>query len=170
MSIESVLSAPALLIRNFEKNDLEAVTSLMRELNYPTTLNVMRERMEAMNDNPLYGNLIAEVDGVVVGMIMLRQVKSFTMTEPVTQITSVIVTSSYRGQGIGKRLIRGAETWGRQHGSHLLFLTSGNREELAHMHFMSILDLKRLDISLVKSPGSFHEPIPFLGWVFLVMA
>ena len=102
MSIESVLSAPALLIRNFEKNDLEAVTSLMRELNYPTTLNVMRERMEAMNDNPLYGNLIAEVDGVVVGMIMLRQVKSFTMTEPVTQITSVIVTSSYRGQGIGK--------------------------------------------------------------------
>ncbi|GIO97444.1 GNAT family N-acetyltransferase [Paenibacillus sp. FSL W8-0187] len=134
MSIESVLSAPALLIRNFEKNDLEAVTSLMRELNYPTTLNVMRERMEAMNDNPLYGNLIAEVDGVVVGMIMLRQVKSFTMTEPVTQITSVIVTSSCRGQGIGKRLIRGAETWGRQHGSHLLFLTSGNREELAPAH------------------------------------
>ncbi|ANY71756.1 MULTISPECIES: GNAT family N-acetyltransferase [Paenibacillus] len=134
MSIESVLSAPALLIRNFEKNDLEAVTSLMRELNYPTTLNVMRERMENMSCNPLYCNMVAELDGTVVGMIMLRQVKSFVMTEPVTQITSVIVTSSCRRQGIGKRLIQAAETWARQQGSDLLFLTSGNREELAPAH------------------------------------
>ncbi|MEK3735472.1 MULTISPECIES: GNAT family N-acetyltransferase [Paenibacillus] len=134
MSIESVVSAPALLIRNFEQKDLEAVTSLMRELNYPTTLNVMRERMEAMSADPLHCNMVAELDGKVVGMIMLRQVKSFVKTEQVTQITSVIVTSNCRGQGIGKRLIRAAEAWGKQQGSNLLFLVSGNREELAPEH------------------------------------
>lgn len=134
MSMESVLSAPALLVRTFEKKDLEAVTSLMRELNYPTTLNVMCDRMEAMASNPLHCNMIAELEGKVVGMMMLRQVKSFEKNEPVTQITSLIVTSSCRNQGIGKRLVCGGEKWGKQQGSNLLFLTSGNRERLTPAH------------------------------------
>ncbi|MFC7682109.1 GNAT family N-acetyltransferase [Paenibacillus sp. GCM10028914] len=138
--MDSVLSAPALLIRTFEKEDLESVTSLMRELNYPTTPSVMRERMEMMASNPLYCNMIAELDGKVVGLMMLRQVKSFVKTGMVTQITSLIVTSSCRYQGIGKRLVSGAEQWGRQQGSNLLFLTSGNREgeDPAHAFFEHI--------------------------------
>ncbi|MGM1046182.1 MAG: GNAT family N-acetyltransferase [Bacillota bacterium] len=149
--MESVLSAPALLVRTFEKKDLESVTSLLRELNYPTTLNVMRERMETMECNPLHCNMIAELDGKVVGMMMLRQVKSFVRTEPVTQITSLIVTSSCRSQGIGKRLVRGAETWGKQQGSDLLFLTSGNREGLAPAHaFFEHIGFEKAGYQFVK--------------------
>ncbi|WP_246246463.1 GNAT family N-acetyltransferase [Paenibacillus lemnae] len=132
--MESVMSAPALLIRTFENKDLESVTSLMRELNYPTTLNVLREQMESMACNPGCCNMIAELDGKVVGMIMLRQVKSYTKIDSITQITSLIVTSTCRSQGIGKRLVRGGENWGKQQGSNLLFLTSGNREGLAPAH------------------------------------
>ncbi|SMF87124.1 Ribosomal protein S18 acetylase RimI [Paenibacillus uliginis N3/975] len=151
MRMESVLSAPALLVRTFEKKDLESVTSLLRELNYPTTLNVMRERMETMACNPLHCNMIAELDGKVVGMMMLRQVKSFVRTEPVTQITSLIVTSSCRSQGIGKRLVRGAETWGKQQGSDLLFLTSGNREGLAPAHaFFEHIGFEKAGYQFVK--------------------
>ncbi|MFI2855694.1 GNAT family N-acetyltransferase [Paenibacillus sp. JSM ZJ436] len=134
MSMESVMTAPALLIRTYESRDLESVTSLMRELSYPTTQSVIREQMENMSCNSSHCNLIAEQNGKVVGMIMLRQVKSYTMTERITQITSLFVTSNCRGQGIGKRLVHGGENWGRQHGSNLLFLTSGNREGLAPAH------------------------------------
>lgn len=151
MSMESVLSAPALLIRTFEENDLESVTSLMRELNYPTTLNVMRERMETMAANPLYCNLIAELDGKVVGMIMLRQVKSFVKAETATQITSLIVTSSCCSQGIGKRLVRSGENWGKQQGSNLLFLKSGNREGLAPAHaFFEHIGFEKAGYQFIK--------------------
>lgn len=151
MSMDSVLSAPALLIRTFEKKDLESVTSLMRELHYPTTLNVMRDRMEMMSANPLYCNMIAELDGKVVGMMMLRQVKSFAETEWATQITSLIVTSSCRSQGIGKRLVSGGENWGKQQGSNLLFLTSGNREGLAPAHaFFEHIGFEKAGYQFVK--------------------
>ncbi|WP_422660877.1 GNAT family N-acetyltransferase [Paenibacillus sp. EC2-1] len=151
MSMDSVLSAPALLIRTFEKKDLESVTSLMRELHYPTTLNVMRDRMEMMSANPLYCNMIAELDGKVVGMMMLRQVKSFAETEWATQITSLIVTSSCRSQGIGKRLVRGGENWGKQQGSNLLFLTSGNREGLAPAHaFFEHIGFEKAGYQFIK--------------------
>ncbi|WP_234032781.1 GNAT family N-acetyltransferase [Paenibacillus faecalis] len=149
--MESVLSAPALLVRTFEKKDLESVTSLMRELNYPTTLNVMGERMEMMASSPIHCNMIAELEGRVVGMVMLRQIKSLIRHEPVTQITSLIVTSSCRNQGIGKRLVRDAEAWGKQQGSHLLFLKSGNPEELDPAHaFFEHIGFEKAGYKLVK--------------------
>lgn len=129
--MNSSLSAPTLSIRNFQWNDLETITALMRELNYPTTLSVMRERMEEMESSPLHCTLVAEVDGIVVGKISLHHVVSYSRTEPTTQITAVIVAREYQGQGIGKRLIRQAEEWSKGQGSTLLFLTSGNRVERA---------------------------------------
>lgn len=129
--MNSSLSTPTLTIRNFEWSDLETITALMRELNYPTTLSVMRERMEDMEASPLHCTLVAEVDGVVVGKISLHHIVSFSRTEPTTQINAIIVAKEYQGQGIGKRLIRQAEEWSRAQGSSLLFLKSGNRVERA---------------------------------------
>lgn len=150
MSMESVLTA-SLLIRTFEMKDLESVTSLMREMNYPTTQNVMRDRMEMMACNEHYCNLIAELDGEVIGLIMLCQRKSFIRAEMATQITSLIVTSSHRNQGIGKRLVQGGEAWGKQQGSTLLFLKSGNREGLAPAHaFFEHIGFEKAGYQFIK--------------------
>lgn len=133
--MNSSLYAPALTIRQFDWEDLQAVTSLMRQLNYPTTLNVMRERMEAVEASPLYATMIAEVDGEVVGMVNLQQVVSLARrSDPATQVTAIIVAKEHQGQGIGKRLIESAERWAREKGSMTLFLTSGNRVERAPAH------------------------------------
>ncbi|AJS58119.1 histone acetyltransferase [Paenibacillus sp. IHBB 10380] len=134
MIMNSQLSTPVLCIRNFQWDDLEISTQLMRQLNYPTTLSVMRERMEEMESSPLYCTLIAEVDEQVVGMIHLRKVVSYERTENYTQITAVIVSGEYQGQGIGKRLILSAEDWAKGQESTQLFLTSGNRVERAPAH------------------------------------
>ncbi len=129
--MNSSLSAPTLSIRRFQWNDLETITALMRELNYPTTLSVMRERMEDMQSSPSHCTLVAEVDGIVVGNISLHHIVSFSRSEPITQITAIIVAKEYQGQGLGKRLIQQAEDWCKGQGSTLLFLTSGNRVERA---------------------------------------
>ncbi|WP_438351148.1 GNAT family N-acetyltransferase [Paenibacillus sp. FA6] len=129
--MNSSLSTPTLCIRKFQWDDLESLNALMRELSYPTTLSVMRERMQEMESSPVYCTLIAEVDNKVVGEISLRNIVTYSNTEPTTQITSVVVAKDYQGQGIGKRLIHSAEEWGKGQGSNLLFLKSGNRVERA---------------------------------------
>lgn len=42
------VEAPVLMIRECELRDAEAVTGLMREVSYPTTTNVMKERIECL--------------------------------------------------------------------------------------------------------------------------
>ncbi|GAB6990225.1 GNAT family N-acetyltransferase [Paenibacillus pini] len=133
--MNSSLSAPTLQIRKSQCNsDLNAVISLMRQLSYPTTVNVMRERMEASETNPSSCTLVAELDGEVVGMIALNQIFSYAKSEKATQVSALIVSEEHRHQGLGKRLINSAEEWGRAQGSKILFLTSGNRVERAPAH------------------------------------
>jgi GNAT superfamily N-acetyltransferase len=129
--MNSSLSTPTLCIRKFQWDDLERITALIRELNYPTTLSVMKERMERMESSPLYCTLVAEMDNKVVGELSLHHVVNYSNAEPTTQITSIVVDKDYQGQGIGKRLIRSAEEWSKGQGSKLLFLKSGNRVERA---------------------------------------
>lgn len=124
-----------LQIRKCGMNDLERVTALLREFGYPTTLSVMKERMEGMENDPFNCTLVAELDNEVVGMIGLRQVKSYyKYADCITEITALIVAEELRGQGLGKRLVSAAEEWARQQGCCQLFLRSGNRAERAPAH------------------------------------
>ncbi len=150
--MNSNILAPALQIRNSDcECDLEAVISLMRELNYPTTINVMRERIQASENNPKLCTMVAELEGKVVGMIALNQVKSYARSETATQVSALIVSEEHRGQGIGKRLIRSAEAWGQNQGSHILFLTSGNRVERAPAHaFYEHIGFEKIGYQFVR--------------------
>ncbi|MDR0270689.1 GNAT family N-acetyltransferase [Paenibacillus sp.] len=150
--MNSNILAPALQIRNSDCNgDLEAVTQLMRELHYPTTINVMRERIQACESNPKLCTMVAELDGQVIGMIALNQVKSFARSESVTQVSALIVSKEHRGQGIGKRLIRSAEEWSKQQGCQTLFLISGNRIERAPAHaFYEHIGFEKIGYQFVR--------------------
>lgn len=133
--MDSSTLAPVLQIRKCDINDLERVTALLREFGYPTTVNVMKERIESMESNPFYCTLVAELDQEVVGMIGLRQVSSFSKQQDcVTEITALIVSEELRGNGLGKRLVAAAEEWARDKGCCQLYLRSGNRVERAPAH------------------------------------
>ncbi|MBW4085615.1 GNAT family N-acetyltransferase [Paenibacillus sp. S150] len=124
-----------LQIRKCGLNDLERVTALLREFGYPTTLSVMKERMEDMENDPFNCTLVAELDNEVVGMVGLRKVRSYYKhAECITEITALIVAEELRGNGLGKRLVSAAEDWARQQGCCQLFLRSGNRVERAPAH------------------------------------
>lgn len=124
-----------LQIRKCGMNDLERVTALLREFGYPTTLSVMKERMEGMEHDPYHCTLVAELDNEVVGMIGLRQVKSYYKhADCITEINALIVSEELRGHGLGKRLVTAAEEWARGQGCCQLFLRSGNRVERAPAH------------------------------------
>ncbi|WP_440109690.1 GNAT family N-acetyltransferase [Paenibacillus sp. QZ-Y1] len=122
------VEAPVLMIRECELRDAEAVTGLMREVSYPTTANVMKERIECLETNPNACMLVAEVDEQIIGVIGVQCVQSHAYPEPAAQITSLIVGQEYRGGGIGRRLMARAEEWGRKKGGKQLFFTGANRE------------------------------------------
>lgn len=144
-----------LQIRKCGMRDLEQVTALLREFGYPTTPGVMKERMETMEQDPYHCTLVAELDNEVVGMIGLRQVKSYHKdAESKTEITSLIVAEERRGNGLGKRLVGAAESWAREKGCCQLYLRSGNRIERAPAHAFY------RHIGFEKKPGYlFNKPL-----------
>lgn len=126
--MSSQVYAPSLVIRKSCREDAQAITLLMRQLRYPTTLSVMQERLAMLEHHPLECNLVAELDGKVIGTIGLKQLRTQDMGELVTRITSLVVDEQHRRKGIGKRLIAEVETWGKQQGSVQIFLpTDGER-------------------------------------------
>ncbi|MDT3426749.1 GNAT superfamily N-acetyltransferase [Paenibacillus forsythiae] len=133
--MNSSTQAPVLQIRNIGMNDLETITALLRGFGYPTTLNVMKERLEAVQNDPARCTLVAEVDGRTVGMIELRQVLSYCKEqECIAELTAIIVEESLRRSGLGKRLIAAGEEWARSRQCKQIFLSSGNRVERAPAH------------------------------------
>ncbi|MBP1999614.1 putative N-acetyltransferase YhbS [Paenibacillus shirakamiensis] len=143
--------APALLIRKCSGNDAKAITVLMRQLRYPTTVSVMKERLTSLENHPHYRSFVAELDGKVVGTISLRQFQTNDMERPVTRITSLIVDEDHRGKGIGKLLMAEVEAWGKRKGSEELFLSTGDDHRLEAKPFYEHLGFQCSGYRLSKS-------------------
>lgn len=123
--------APELTLRTGELRDCECVTGLMREIHYPMTCAVMRERMESIEADPDACMMMAEVDGNVAGSIGVQIVQSHAYPEPTAQITLLIVGNEYRREGIGSRLVARVEAWGIERGTVQLEVIGAHRERNA---------------------------------------
>lgn len=128
--MSSLVAAPALVIRKSCVDDVNQLLPLMRQLRYPTTPSVLRERLSLLESSPQLCTLVAEVDGILVGTIFLKQYQTHDMIRPVTQITAMIVDEKHRGNGIGRRLLEEAEKWCKEQGSGQLVLSSKAENQL----------------------------------------
>ncbi|WP_246061799.1 GNAT family N-acetyltransferase [Paenibacillus oralis] len=149
MSIQ-VLS-PALVIRKGCCDDCQHMLPLMRQLRYPTTPSVLKERLSMLEEHPLFSSLVAELDGVIVGTAFLKQYQTHDMSRPVTQITALIVDEKHRGSGFGKRLIEEAENWGRQRSSSELIVSTARENYMSAKSFYEHLGFTSLGYRLSKS-------------------
>ncbi|KAA9006296.1 GNAT family N-acetyltransferase [Paenibacillus spiritus] len=132
--MNSSIQTATLQIRKCRSCDLEAVTSLVKSCGYPTTLGVMKERMEASEKDDHHGTLVALLDGRTAGMVSLTRVGSYYMQRDMAEITAIVVSEEHRGEGLGRRLMAAAEEWARARGCAQIFLRSGNRVEKAPAH------------------------------------
>ena len=96
-------------VRKGKKHDLSRVLSLIKELavfeKEPKEVEVTIQELEkdGFGTDPLFNFFVAEVDNVIVGMA-LYFTKYSTWKGKCIYLEDIIVTTSMRGKGIGKKL------------------------------------------------------------------
>ncbi|MFC4023667.1 GNAT family N-acetyltransferase [Oceanobacillus longus] len=102
------------LIRKAEENDVPHLARLMGELGYPTTIEEMEARFSNINASPFYHTFVAEVNGIVAGMIGMIWSHHYEKNDDYVRIVAFVVDSNYRKQGVGKKLLLETEVWAKE--------------------------------------------------------
>lgn len=107
-------------IRPATRNDFTAMKVLEDELHdYSVDPAVQWKYFENSSDRVV---LLAEVDGKVVGMVILNLV--YKLSKIMVYLDELVVLSSERGGGIGSQLMQAAEDWSWENGADIIDFSS----------------------------------------------
>ncbi len=98
-----------IIYREFKDADQVSLSSLMSELGYELDCNILCNRI---GDIRAHGGevIVAELGGAVIGCI--NAIIDIRLAEgKVGEIVSLVVSEEHRGMGIGKALVKRAESW-----------------------------------------------------------
>lgn len=99
-----------ILIRKGEKKDVPAVLALVKELALfekapgEVTNTVADMERDGFEEHPVFRLLVAEADGMIAGMAIYF-IKYSTWKGKGVYLDDIVVSESYRGKGIGKKLL-----------------------------------------------------------------
>ena len=98
------------IIRESVREDVPAMFELIKELALyekapeQVTNTIEQMDMDGFGENPIFGTIIAEVDGVVVGMA-LYYFRYSTWKGKRLYLEDLIVSETMRGRGLGEKLL-----------------------------------------------------------------
>ena len=124
-------------IRDAAAADAAALAELLGQLGYPTTPEAVEERLERLR---LVGDrvVVAEVQGVPVGLGHLQVTPALERDRPAAKIGALVVDEAHRGRGVGRALVDALETEARARGCGLLYLTTAERRDDAHAFYQQL--------------------------------
>jgi GNAT superfamily N-acetyltransferase len=99
-----------ILIRAAELADAAVLATLMGQLGYETRRAEMEIRLNSILPDSRYRTFVAVVEGKVCGMIGTFCYYSYEHNDPSARILALVVLAEMRGRGVGKALVRAAET------------------------------------------------------------
>jgi GNAT superfamily N-acetyltransferase len=118
--------------------DATAVAALAGELGYPATPHQIRARHAVLASTPERGAVLVAVDADgpadVIGWahVELRD----TLVAPATaQLMALIVADGARDRGVGRDLLRAAESWARDRGCEALIVATRVTRTGAHRFY-----------------------------------
>ncbi|MGM0805919.1 MAG: GNAT family N-acetyltransferase [Bacillota bacterium] len=126
------------ILREARYDDSYELSYLMGELGYPTKSEEMTERLETLLPNPAYACFVACVNDQVIGMIGLAKGIYFEKNGCYARITALVVSEEFRGNGIGKELVRYGEEWAKEQGCTAILLNSGKQRTDTHEFYRSL--------------------------------
>ncbi len=124
-------------IRKAAVDDSEPVARLVSELGYPTSASQMQRRLDLILHDDDYQTLVAYEDRRVVGFVGTRVGPLYEDDGQYGQIMALAVAPAYQRRGIGRMLMRAAESALVDAGARVLVVTSGNHRAGAHAFYES---------------------------------
>ena len=121
-------------IRQAKKSDYPTLVNLMKDLGYPTTIDKLEIRFDAILEKDNYYTLVAELDGKVVGMAGSYTSLFYEHDGFYVRLVAFVVDRNYRRMGVGKALLKEVENWAEESGAVAVVLNSGNRDERIDAH------------------------------------
>ena len=126
-----------IVINTASVDDSEGVARLVSELGYPTSPRQMRQRLAAIVRDEDYQTLIARDNGIIVGFVGTRLGHLYEDDGRYGQIMALAVALPQQRRGIGRMLMRAAESSLLDRGARVLVVTSGNQRADAHAFYES---------------------------------
>jgi GNAT superfamily N-acetyltransferase len=130
-------------------DDAAAIADLLGELGYPATREEVLVRLEHVSAYPHAIVLVAELDGRVVGVATGHAFPSIHVTSIVAWLSTLVVSATHHGRGVGRGLSGAVESWARDLGAVRISVSSGLHRAEAHA-FYEHLGYDRSGLRLTK--------------------
>lgn len=128
---------PAPLVRDARPDEVDALLPLLDQLGHPEDARVVAGRMAWL---AAHGDrvLVAELDGRIVGLLTTHRTPVIHRKGDVGRITALVVDERARGTGVGRALMREAESILRAAGCERIEVTSATRRADAHAFYTAL--------------------------------
>jgi GNAT superfamily N-acetyltransferase len=123
------------LLRPATSGDADQLARLLAILGYPCTPAEARVRVQALDAEPDQRLLVAERDGMLLGLLALDFMYYLPLGAVSCRIVALAVAPEAQRQGVGRWLLREAETLAREAGSARVELTSAAHRHEAHAFY-----------------------------------
>ncbi|MGN0437403.1 MAG: GNAT family N-acetyltransferase [Lachnospiraceae bacterium] len=80
---------------------------------------------------------VADIDGEIAGFVHVEKY-DLLYFQSMANILGLAVSSKFRRQGLGEKLMYSAEEWAKNKGIHVMRLNSGGGRKEAHMFYRNI--------------------------------
>jgi GNAT superfamily N-acetyltransferase len=127
-------------IRSALEGDERSLFALTSQFPTPTPcgLEVFRELLQSKLDDPASALLVAEHDGALIGYVSGRFHAAFYAAGVTAWVDEILVTSAFRGHGVGGQLMSAFEAWAAHNSCILVALaTRGAAPFYEHLGYAS---------------------------------
>ena len=123
-----------LQIREARAGDAPALAPLLEELGYPTAVDVIARRLQAMIEAGEVA-FVASRDDELLGLLTVHVTPVLQRPTAVGRLTALVVAQRAHGQGIGRALVEAGEKFLAGRGCMLLEVTSNRARTGAHAFY-----------------------------------
>ncbi|MDF2592827.1 MAG: Ribosomal protein acetylase RimI and related acetyltransferase [Clostridia bacterium] len=136
--IMSELERKEIIVRKVETIDIDGIVPLCSQLGYPCTSDEVVPRMtKLMNDKEHIVFVAVNLDGKIVGWVHSYINKLF-YADNAAEIGGIVVDVLYRGNGVGKKLMKAVEEWAKRSECMAVSLRSNSKRIEAHSFYNAI--------------------------------
>ncbi|MGD8837001.1 MAG: GNAT family N-acetyltransferase [Desulfobacteraceae bacterium] len=122
-------------IRNAEVADAEGISSLLEQLQHPSTPEHIRRQIRRIDTDDAEAVFVAVDNTTVVGVLAIQVAVQFHQEPPVARIIDLCVLDSHRRMQFGRMLLDESEKFARKAGCCRMEVTASNFRLGAHQFY-----------------------------------